>query len=82
MAKFDFHLPFEGDFYLVGRDGSQVSFHAGYRCVSDAHFDCHDWLYKRPDLCFVSFVVGSVVVASAGSFPVGDLRVSLAPIGC
>lgn len=82
MAKFNFHLPFEGVIHLVGRDGSQECFPAGYRYISDAQFDCKDWLYKRPDLCFASFVVGSVVVARAGSFPLGDLRVSLAPLGC
>lgn len=82
MTKFDFHLPFEGVFHLVGRDGSYVSFSAGYSSVSDALFDCKDWLYKRPDLCFVSFVCGRVLVASAGSFPFADSRVPLSPLGC
>ena len=78
----NFHLPFEGVFHLVGRDGSHVSFSAGYSCVSAAQIDCRGLLFQRPDLCFVSFVVGSVVVASAGSFPFADCRVPLSPIGC
>ena len=82
MTKFDFHLPFEGVFHLVGRDGSHESFPAGYSCLSDARFDVRDWLYKRPDLCFVSFVCGRVLVASAGSFPFADSRVPLSPLGC
>ena len=69
MIQIDLSLPYEGVFHLVGHDGSRVCFSAGYRELSSAQFDCHDWLYKRPDLCFVSFVVGGAVVASAGVCP-------------
>lgn len=75
-------LAFEGDFFLVSNDGCVSSFSFACGSVSDARRECRSWLFMRPDLCFVSFVVGSVLVASAGSFPFGDSRVSLAPLGC
>lgn len=69
MKTLDLSFPFEGQFHLVSRDGSCVCFPAAYRYVSDIQFDCHGWLWQRPDLCLVFFVVGGAVVASAGVLP-------------
>lgn len=71
-----------GTMYLVGNDGSVSSFDFSFVHRSYAESECHHWLRQRPDLCFVSVVVGSVLIARAGSFPFSDSRVSLAPLGC
>lgn len=71
-----------GTMYLVSNDGSVSSFDFSYGDCSYAESECRQWLLQRPDLCFVSVVVGRVLVARAGSFPFSDSRVSLAPLGC
>lgn len=75
-------LPIEGVMFLVSNDGCESSFPFACQSVDDARQECRWWLFQRPDLRFVSVVVGAVLVASAGSFPFGDFRVSLAPLGC
>ena len=72
----------DGTMYLVGNDGSVSSFAFSFIDCSYAQSECRQWLLQRPDLCFVSVVVGCVLVARAGSFPFSDSRVSLAPLGC
>lgn len=71
-----------GTMYLVGNDGSVSSFAFSFESRSYAQSECRQWLFQRPDLCFVSVVVGRVLVARAGSFPFSDSSVSLAPLGC
>lgn len=83
MASFNnFHKLIDGTMYLVGRDGGVSSFAFSFERRSFAESECRQWLLQRPDLCFVSVVVGRVLVARAGSFPFSDFRVSLAPLGC
>ena len=73
---------FNGTMYLVSNDGQVSSFGYGFNDVAFARSDVRFWLSRRPDLRFVSVVVGSVLVARAGVFPWADSRVSLAPLGC
>lgn len=83
MAKLSiFSQLVDGTMYLVGNDGSVSSFDFSFIDCSYAQSECRQWLLHRPDLCFVSVVVGRVLVARAGSFPFSDSRVSLAPLGC
>ena len=79
---FSLNLKFNGTMYLVARDGQVSSFSYGFNEVGFARSDVRMWLLQRPDLCFVSVVVGSVLVASAGRFPYHLQSVSLAPIAC
>lgn len=71
-----------GTMYLVGNDGSVSSFAFSCERRSFAQSECRQWLLQRPDLCFVSVVCGSLVVAMAGAFPYRLHGVSLAPLGC
>lgn len=80
VSKFRTRL--NGTMFLVSRAGVVSSFAFGFDSVDFARSECRQWLLERPDLCFVSVVVGRVLVARAGSFPFSDLRVSLAPLGC
>lgn len=83
MADFSkFLTRFNGTMYLVGNNGEVSSFAFGFNSFDHARTECRQWLSQRPDLCFVSVVIGSVLVAKAGSFPFSDLRVPLAPLGC
>lgn len=83
MAKLSvFSQLVDGTMYLVGNDGSVSSFAFSFVSRSYAQSECLQWLRQRPDLCFVSVVVGRILVARAGSFPFSDSRVSLAPLGC
>lgn len=77
-----FSLKFNGTMYLVSHDGEVNSFPYAFNDVSFARSDVRGWLLQRPDLCFVSVVVGSVLVAKAGSFPWHVSSVSLAPLAC
>lgn len=81
-SVFKFNLRFNGSMFLVNNLGEVSSFAFSCDSVDSARSECLFWLRQRPDLCFVSFVVGRVLVARAGSFPFSDLRVSLAPLGC
>lgn len=80
VSKFRTHLV--GTMFLVSKAGGVSSFAFGFDSVGFARSECRQVLLQRSDLCFVSVVVGSVLVARAGSFPFSDLRVSLAPLGC
>lgn len=71
-----------GTMYLVGNDGSVSSFAFSFVSRSYAQSECRQWLFQRPDLCFVSVVCDSLVVAMAGAFPYRLHGVSLAPLGC
>lgn len=83
MADFSkFLTRFNGTMYLVGNNGVVSSFAFGFNSFDQARSECRQWLSQRPDLCFVSVVVGRVLVAKAGSFPFSDLRVPLDPLGC
>ena len=83
MAKLSmFSLLVDGTMYLVGNDGSVSSFAFSFVNRSYAQSECRQWLFQRPDLCFVSVVCGSQVVAMAGVFPYRLDGVSLAPLGC
>lgn len=73
---------FEGTMYLVSHDGQVNSFPYGFNEVSFARSEVRSWLMQRPDLCFVSVVIGSVLVAKAGHFPWHIESVSLAPLAC
>lgn len=73
---------FTGRLYLVRGNGEVSSFSFGFDSVGFAQSECRQWLLQRPDCCFVSVVVGSVLVAKAGVFPWSDFRVSLEPLGC
>lgn len=68
--------------YLVSHDGQVNSFSYGFNDVSFARSEVRAWLMQRPDLCFVSVVVGSILVAMAGTFPSHIESVSLAPLAC
>lgn len=70
-----------GTMYLVGNDGCVSSFAFSFESRSYAQSECRQWLLQRPDLCFVSVVCGSLVVAMAGEFPYRLGGVSLAPLG-
>lgn len=72
----------DGTMYLVGNDGSVSSFDFSFVSRSYAQSECRQWLLQRPDLCFVSVVCDSLVVAMAGDFPYRLGSVSLAPLGC
>ena len=76
------NLKYNGTLYLVTRDGQVSPISYSFNEVAFASSDVRGWLLQRPDLCFVSVVVGSVLVASAGSFPFHLQSVSLAPLGC
>lgn len=83
MASFsDFRARYEGRMFLVRRDGKFSSFAYGFDSVDFARSEVRQWLLQRPDFCFVSVVVGSVLVAKAGEFPWSVAGVSLAPLGC
>lgn len=77
-----FSTKFNGTMYLVRNDGKVSSFAFGFRSVEYARSECQWWLMLRPDVCFVSVVVGSVLVAKAGEFPWSVDGVSLAPLAC
>lgn len=81
-SVFQIRTRFIGSMFLVNNLGEVSSFAFGFNSFDDARSECRQWLLQRPDLCFVSVVVGRVLVAKAGSFPFSDLRVSLAPLGC
>lgn len=81
-SVFRFNFRFNGYMFLVDNLGEVSSFAFGFDSVDYAQSECRQWLLQRPDLCFVSVVVGRVLVARAGSFPFSNLRVSLAPLGC
>ena len=83
MAKLSiFSQLVDGTMYLVGNDGSVSSFAFSFESSAYAQSECRQWLLQRPDLCFVSVVCGSLVVAMAGAFPYSLSGVSLAPLGC
>lgn len=83
MASFSgFRARFEGRMYQVRSNGEVSSFAFGFESVDFALSECRQWLLQRPDFCFVSVVVGSVLVAKAGDFPWSVAGVSLAPLGC
>lgn len=83
MANFSvFRTRFEGRMYLVRYDGEVSSFAFGFESVDFARSECRQWLLQRPDCCFVSVVVGCVLVAKAGHFPWRVDGISLAPLGC
>ena len=83
MANFSvFRTRYEGRMYQVRRDGKVFSFAYGFNDVEFARSECRQWLLQRPDFCFVSVVVGDVLVAKAGVFPWSDFCVSLEPLGC
>lgn len=73
---------FNGTMYLVGNDGQVSSFAYGFNDVAFARSDVRFWLSRRPDLCFVSIVIGSILVARAGQFPWHIDSISLAPLAC
>lgn len=81
-SVFQIRTRFNGSMFLVNNLGEVSSFAFGFNSIDYARSECRQWLRQRPDLCFVSVVVGRVLVAQAGSFPFSDLRVSLAPLGC
>lgn len=78
----DFSCKYQGVMYLVSNVGTVTSFSYGFNDVEYARNDVRFWLLERLDLCFVSVVVGSVLVAKAGVFPWHNHSVSLAPLGC
>lgn len=78
----DFNTRFNGRMYLVNNVGEVSSFAFGFNTVDRARSECRFWLRQRPDLCFVSVVVGSVLVAKAGVFPWSIGGISLAPLAC
>lgn len=83
MDKFSkFNTRFNGTMYLVSSCGEVSSFAFGFNDIDFARSECRQWLLQRPDLCFVSVVVGCVLVAKAGSFPWSVDGVSLAPLAC
>lgn len=77
-----FRNRFDGTMFLVRNDGVVSSFAFGFDSIDRARSECRFWLLQRPDLCFVSVVVGSVLVAKAGVFPWRVDGVSLAPLAC
>lgn len=77
-----FRNRFNGTMYLVNHLGEVTSFAISFDSVDYVRSECRHWLFQRPDLCFVSVVVGSVLVAKAGDFPWRVEGVSLAPLAC
>ena len=73
---------FNGTMFLVSPNGEVSSFAFGFDSLAFARSECRQWLLQRPDLCFVSVVIGRILVAKAGSFPWRVDGVSLAPLAC
>lgn len=78
----NFRTRFNGTMYLVNHVGEMSSFAFGFNSIDHARSECRQWLLQRPDLCFVSVVIGRVLVAKAGVFPWRVDGVSLAPLAC
>lgn len=77
-----FRNRFNGSMFLVSNVGEVSSFAFSFDDIDYARSECRHWLRQRPDLCFVSVVVGCVLVAKAGDFPWRIDGVSLAPLAC
>ena len=82
MKQLNFNMNYEGRFYYVERGCPEVSYSFGFQSVDGACDYCRQFLRTRPHVVFCSVVVGGVLVASAGVFPFGDSRVSMAPLAC